>query len=263
MHPLTERFLASLDSIIVTAPALIENTPALWRHREKCEVIPLGIDETRFASIDHDAVLDIRRQYGSPLLLYVGRLVYYKGCAVLIEAMRSAPNCNLVMVGSGPLHSELRELIKKEGLGNRIHLLGWQPDSVLKTLYQACDAFVLPSTLPTECFGLAQVEAMMCGKPVINTDLPTGVPWVSRHNETGLTVSAASCSELAKAINLLVSDSALRRQLGANAQKRAHELFTLKMHVSSTVRHYENLLVKAGRERLTVPSTTIAEIKRY
>jgi rhamnosyl/mannosyltransferase len=245
MRPLMHRFLDSLDSIIVTAPALIESTPILRHYRNKCTVIPLGIDEQRFSSIDQDAVLEARAKFGGPLILYVGRLVYYKGCAVLVKAMAAVPNAQLVMIGTGPLHGDLVQLIKEAGMENRIHLLGWQSEDVLRTLLHACDVFVLPSTLSTECFGLVQVEAMLCGKPVINTQLPTGVPWVSIDGETGLTVQPGDTQGLAKAIETLVADDRLRRKLGANARIRAHQMFTLDRHVASTVELYERLLSKS------------------
>jgi rhamnosyl/mannosyltransferase len=253
MRPLTERFLDKLDSIIVTAPAQLDNTPILRRYKHKCRVIPLGIDERRFAGIDHDLVLETRAKYGSPLFLYVGRLVYYKGCEILIEAMRQVPNGNLVIVGDGPLRADLTALIRRENLENRVHLVGRLPEHALTALYQACDVFVLPSTLPTECFGLVQVEAMMCGKPVVNTSLATGVPWVSVHSETGLTVPPSDPAQLAGAMNALIHDHELRRNLGLNARKRAHEKFTLRGQVAATVAHYEELLagkhsvLKSGR----------------
>lgn len=247
MRPLMDSFLSSMDSIIVTAPALIETSDLLQRYRRKCEVIPLGIDDTKFSadSIDHDAVLDLRCKYGAaPLILYVGRLVYYKGCSVLVKAMKQVPDAHLVMVGTGPLQDELKDLIEREGLSQRVHLLGWQNDESLRLLFQACDFFVLPSTLPTECFGLVQVEAMLCGKPVINTNLETGVPWVSLDQTTGLTVPPADPNALAAAIKKLVDEPELRKALGANARHRAQAMFTLRKQTTSTVELYERLLGK-------------------
>jgi len=253
-HPLVDRFLDRVDSIIVTAPALIDSTPMLRRHRHKCEVIPLGIDDNRFSIIDHNSVLEIREKYGAPLVLYVGRLVYYKGCEVLIKAISRIEGAKLVMVGAGPLLGDLTQLIRMRGLSDRVHLLGWQPDDVLRNLFQSCDLFVLPSTLSTECFGLVQVEAMLCGKPVVNTQLPTGVPWVSLHSETGITVQPDDELDLTEAIGKLLGDDNLRRSMGENARRRARAMFTLDRQVHSTVELYERVLARSGsRSRPTVP----------
>jgi rhamnosyl/mannosyltransferase len=241
-RPLVQRFLDSVDRIIVTAPALIEATPILRSYRDKCEVIPLGIDDSRFANVDHGEISDVRGKFGHPLVLYVGRLVYYKGCEVLIKAIRRTKNAQLVMVGTGPLQQELLQLIESEGVADRVQMVGWQSDQVLRTLFQACDLFVLPSTLPTECFGLVQVEAMLCGKPVINTNLPTGVPWVSTHGDTGLTVEPGDIEGLARSIQFLLDDHELRQTYGSNARRKAQEMFTLKRQCTQTVRLYNELL---------------------
>jgi len=241
IKPAAEAFLDRLDKIIVTAPQLIDHTPLLAARKDKCVVIPLGIDETRFVNKDHQTIAELRQKYGSPLILFVGRLVYYKGCEVLIKAMKSI-NANLVIIGEGPQQAELTNLAIEESVADRVHFVGRQPDEVLTDLYHACDLFVLPSTLSTECFGLVQVEAMMCGKPVVNTSLPTGVPWVSQHDETGLTVTPANHVELAAAINLLLDDDRLRTRLGVNAQRRANQMFTLTHHVKSVSDLYHQLL---------------------
>jgi len=234
LSPFLDRFLAEMDAIIVTAPALIKTSPLLQKYERKCRVIPLGIDHHKWEDFDLDAVLNIRAKSTEPLVLYVGRLVYYKGCEVLLRAMRSVPRGRLVMVGTGPLYDQLLKRIKEYGLTDRVQLLGWQSENRLRALFQACDLFVLPSTLPTECFGLVQVEAMLCGKPVINTNLPTGVPWVSRHHETGVTVAPSDQLGLANAINSVIDDPAWRKELGANALERALSLFTLEEQTRST-----------------------------
>lgn len=245
-----ERFLESLDLIMVTAPQLIENTPILSKFSQKCIVSPLGIDDARFEDVDHDAVLSLRKKFPGPLILYVGRLVYYKGCDVLLESMRSTRDANLIMVGTGPLGAELSRKIAEYGLTKRVHLFGWQPEEALQSLFQACDLFVLPSTLPTECFGLVQVEAMLCGKPVINTNLKTGVPWVSLNNETGLTVEPGNSTALANAINELINNDELRREFGAKAKKRAKSYFTLDKQLQKTIQTYESLLAGSKNRML-------------
>ncbi|MDE6774983.1 MAG: glycosyltransferase, partial [Ruminococcus sp.] len=98
----------------------------------------------------------------------------------------------------------------------------------LKQAYADCDIFVLPSTAKSEAFGIVQLEAMVYGKPVVNTSLPSGVPYVSIHGETGLTVPSADSDALAESLNLLASDGRLREKLGKNAAERTAEYFNEK-----------------------------------
>lgn len=239
IQPLVESFLDKIDVIIVTAPAIIENTPVLFKRRHKCRVIPLGIGEERFSP--DDAVPAIADKLREPHVLFVGRLVYYKGCDVLIEAI-SKVDANLAIVGEGPLRGELEALSAKLGVADRVQFFGRVSDEELAHLYRASSIFVLPSTLATECFGLVQVEAMLNGKPVINTNLPTGVPWVSLHNETGITVAPGDPDALADAIKLLLNDVHLRQKLGGQGAARAQNMFTLKRHVKAMSELYSELL---------------------
>jgi rhamnosyl/mannosyltransferase len=83
---------------------------------------------------------------------------------------------------------------------------------------------------------------MLCGKPVINTALETGVPWVSLHGETGLTVPPGDPIALATAINLLLENTEMRRQFGEKARERARAMFTLEHQLRTTQEHYASLL---------------------
>jgi rhamnosyl/mannosyltransferase len=92
------------------------------------------------------------------------------------------------LVGSGPLKATWEALAAELGLSARVQFVGEVDQQTLTALYRACDVFVLPSVTRAEAFGMVQLEAMACGKPVISTLLPSGVPWVNRDGETGLVV---------------------------------------------------------------------------
>ena len=88
----------------------------------------------------------------------------------------------------------------------------------LRPYYLGCEFFVLPSVSALEGFGIVQIEAMALGKPVVSSDLPSGVTYVNVHGETGLVFPVGDDAGLAEACNRLLSDAELRERLGENAQ---------------------------------------------
>jgi rhamnosyl/mannosyltransferase len=239
--PILHALLRRASAVIVTSPNYMESSRVLARHRERCRVVPLGIPEECFDNPDPETVKEIQRSYGGHLILSVGRLVYYKGFRHLIEAMAAAPG-RLLIAGDGPLKGELVSRARALGLGDRVVFLGTPSDSQLRSLYYAADLFVLASTERSEAFGLVQAEAMAAGKPVINTNLASGVPFVSLHNVTGLTVPPSDSAAIAGAITRLVEDNSLRAAQGKAARHRAEILFRSKSMAEQTVRIYESIL---------------------
>jgi glycosyltransferase involved in cell wall biosynthesis len=208
------------DCVIVSAPPMAESASVAAARR--VEIVPYGVALAPLlsASASPDIALPTLAGVARPRVLFVGRLVYYKGLMVLLQAMVMA-GASLVIAGDGPLAGALRARADVLGLADRVVFLSGLSDEAIRQLYRACDVFVLPSTERTEAFGLVQVEAMACGLPVVSTDLPTGVPWVNAHGVTGLVVPPGDAGALADALRRLLADPALRAELGQAGRRRA------------------------------------------
>ena len=236
--PIQMRALRSSAAVISASPNYIESSPVLSTIKDRCHVIPYGIPLHQYAQPDHDAVRDIRERYGSELILAAGRLVYYKGFEYLIRAMEKVQG-RLLLVGAGPLRAELENEARERGLAGKVVFLG-QVDDILP-YFHAAELFVLPSIARSEAFGIVQLEAMACGKPVINTSLDSGVTYVSVDGVTGSTVPPENPDALASAITFLLERPDVRARYGAAARKRVQQLFTLETMTDKILRLYENI----------------------
>lgn len=232
-RPLLDWLLRRASRIVVATPPQLEHSPVLSRHRSRCEVIPFGLDLARFEGLNEIApeIAAARRAAGErPVLLNIGRLVGYKGQRYLIEAMRRL-DAVAWLVGTGPLRAELEALAAEVGVTDRVRFWGEVRDELLPSMLHACDVFVLSSITPNEAFGLVQVEAMACGKPVISCQLNSGVPYVNQDGTTGLVVPPADAEALAFAAQKLCADPGLRRTLGEGGRRRARAEFSLDQMV--------------------------------
>jgi len=241
--PFLEKFLNKVDKIVTTSPNMIDNSSFLQKYKEKCTVIPLGINPDDFNLSDYtkEKKREIKNKYNKPIIFFVGRLVYYKGIEVLIRAMKDI-DAQLLIGGTGPLENELKNLVNNMALNDNIDFLGFVKDEDLAAYYHASKFFVLPSVAPSEAFGIVQLEAQACGKPVISTNLPTGVPYANKDQETGIVVEPNSVDQLHNAIKELLNDSSLRKELGENAKKRVNEEFTVKKMGEAYFNLYKELL---------------------
>lgn len=242
--PILRHALKRADAIIVTSPNYVEASPVLRKFREKCRVIPFGIPLTEFDQPDAIEIEKIRRKYGPRIILGVGRLVYYKGFEYLIRAMKKT-DAHLVIIGSGPLAEALEREKRVCGVAGRVTILTDVEDVV--PYYHAADVFALSSIARSEAFGIVQLEAMACRKPVVNTDLDSGVPFVSVDGLTGITVPPKNVEALSEAFNTLLDDPALRDKYGHAGRERVEQEFNLKTMTERTMRLYEQVLTLKSR----------------
>lgn len=239
-RPLLDQFLERVDQILVTSEPLLDYSSILEPYREKCDVVPLSVD---LDAIDDEDPTPLDVQISSPVILFVGRLNYYKGVEYLIDAMENI-NAKLIIAGGGERRTELERRARKRGVDDRTKFLGYVPEEKLASVYHAADLFVLPSVEPSEAFGIVQLEAMARKLPVVNTSLPTGVPWVSQDGETGLTVPPRDATALADAINTLLEDDERRRRYGEQARKRVESLFTRETMLEKIQAIYDQIATK-------------------
>lgn len=242
-QPILNRLLARADCIVTTSPPLQEAAPSLQPFQQKCRVIPLATSLEAKGTEEDAQRLRQRLGIGAkPIVLGVGRMVYYKGFQYLLEAMVEVDG-HLVLVGKGGDLKKLKHQAKALGIDHRVHFGGYVPDEELTHYYAAADIFALPSVSAAEAFGIVQVEAMAHGLPVVNTDLPTGVPFVSLHGETGLTVPPGDAKALAAALVKLLEDECLRKEFSSNARRRAQRFSLQQMRDD-----YNNLLYKLYKD---------------
>jgi rhamnosyl/mannosyltransferase len=240
-EPFLEFALCRAERIVVGSPPMKE-VAALAQHREKCVIVPYGLDSRRYDETPASAtkVAMLRQSFDRPVLLFVGRLVPYKGLDVFLRALPGL-HAQTIIVGDGPLRDRLGHMASELGLGDRVRFVGSIDDEELLSWYYACDVLVLPSTSRQEAFGLVQLEAMLCGRPVVSTDLPTGVPWVNQHEQTGLVVPPGDAAALRGALARLVRDAELRRRLGEKARTRVLSQFAAEEMRRAMRRVYQDI----------------------
>jgi len=244
-QPFLRFALSRAERIVVSSPLLGESAPALRDFQAKCTVIPFGVEKAATDRPDQERVAEIRRDVSQPIVLFVGRLVPYKGVDVLLDAMAGL-NAVALIVGEGPQRASLEAQAHRLGVASRVRFVGSVTDQELASLYRACDVFVLPSVTRQEAFGVVQLEAMAAGKPVVSTDLGTGVGWVNRHGETGYVVPPRDAGALREAIQRLLTDPDLRRSMGEAAVRRVRSAFTVERMIDDTLALYRDLMSTTG-----------------
>ena len=240
--PFLLRLLNKVNYIIVPSPITIESSNILSKYKDKCIAIPHGIELKKYNQTEliKKKVNEIKKIFSNRIILFVGRLRYYKGLEYLIKAMKRIDGI-LLIVGKGNLEFRLKKLVFKLDLNDKIYFLGEIPDEELIFFYHACMVVVLPSIEKSESFGIVQLEAMACYKPVISTNIKTGVSWVNQNMKTGFVIPPKDVNSLSSAINKLINDERLRNRFGENGRKRVEEEFTAELMSNRVVDLYEKM----------------------
>lgn len=240
--PLQDWMIDRADLVIGTSPIYLKESPHLINATEKMACLPIGVQRV-VPNVEN--VRKIRAKYpGKKIVFSVGRLVGYKGHKYLIEAAKYLPDDYVILIGgSGPLFSPMKLQIADENLGDKVSLLGRLSDEELPDYYGSCDIFCLSSIWKTEAFGMVQIEAMSCGKPVVATEIPgSGVSWVNKHGYSGLNVPPEDSQAIANAIQYLLADADRYETFAANAKQRYDELFQKSTFLEKCDEVYKLLL---------------------
>ena len=237
-RPLQNWLLSRADLVIGTTPVYLSESPYLQSVQKKSVCLPIGISPML---PDVKSVEAIRQRYMNKKIVFsLGRLVAYKGFCHLVAAAQYLGDDFVVLIGgTGALESELQREIDKLGLHEKVRLLGRINDEDLPTYYGACDVFCLSSVQKTEAFGIVQIEAMSCGKPVVATRIPhSGVPYVNAHGISGLNVTPGNAYELSEAIKTIVGNKDTYEHFSKGAKERYETLFTKNIMIKKCLEIY-------------------------
>lgn len=202
----------------------------LKRHPDKLAEVPNAVDVQRFTP---GPATHVRSRYGlsdgAPVAIACAQLDHaheFKRVDLAIEAVARLRDAqpHLIVVGGGPLRDRLAAMAEEAGVRDRVHFAGALAGDELVDHYRAADFLVLPSEI--ESFGLVQVEAMACGKPVIVSDVP-GCRDVSVDGRHGFHVRPGSADDLTDAVRRMVNlPEAERIAMGEAALARVRERYT-------------------------------------
>ena len=243
-RPLQEWLLKRADVIVGTTPVYLAESPFLTRVQPKVKCLPIGIEPVPACPERTGELLG--RYPEKKIIFALGRLVEYKGYRYLIEATRYLRDDYVVLIGGeGVLKEELQNEIVTLGAEEKVKLLGRIPDEELPAYYNACTLFCLSSIQKTEAFGIVQIEAMSCGKPVVATRIShSGVAWVNEHGVSGLNVMPRDAKALADAIRTIAGDELAYRKFSAGAEKRYRDMFTKDKMINNVLDIYNKLWMK-------------------
>jgi len=240
VRPLVAACLSRAAGICVSSQSLVKQSPVLLTHAGKVAVLPFGIAPQPW--------LDVQPTGDGPFL-FVGRLVPYKGVAVLLEALQRVPAASLVIVGEGPEKESLAAQASRLAIRQRVRFVGTLDERGIAGHLARARALVLPSVDASEAFGLVQLEAMGSAVPVVATDLPTGVPEVGVPEETGLLVAPGDVAGLAGAMERLLADPQWAQALGQAGRQRFRQRYTREQMTVKVIAWYGDLLASGpGRE---------------
>ncbi len=226
--PLMNGMLDKMHAVVATSPNYAETSPVLMKimPQSRVRIIPLGIVDYSQTKTEPCALLQKHGLDKEPYFMSLGVLRYYKGLHNLVRAALGV-NAKVVIAGEGPEGDDLKALSERLGARNVI-FTGQVTDAEKIALLKNCRAFVLPSHVRSEAFGMVLTEAAMFGKPMVCCEVGSGTSFVNEHDVTGFVVPPENPARLATSMTRLLNDDSLANRMGLAARARYERLFSGK-----------------------------------
>lgn len=233
IRPLERAMLRRADLIVTTTENYAAASSALRPYSERLETIPIGIADKGTPS---STTIEM-----PPHVLFVGRLVPYKGLTCLLKAAADVrSDVEFRIIGVGPQETELKGLVRSLGISHKVRFLGRVGSAELEEHLESAALFCLPSINRLEAFGVVLLEAMRASRAVIATDIDgSGVPWV---NSTGVTFPVGDHEALAREIDRLLANPAEIARLGREGRTRFEREFLRRDMSKRFLKSYSRIL---------------------
>ncbi|MCS6809357.1 MAG: N-acetyl-alpha-D-glucosaminyl L-malate synthase BshA [Bacteroidota bacterium] len=241
--PLVKFSIEESDAVTSVSRFLREKTLSNFNIKNKeIHVIPNFIDTTVYKPSQE---CGLRKQYaphGEKILMHVSNFRPVKRVSdtvkILHEVLKTVA-AKLILIGDGPERSEAERLSRELGIDDHVRFLGKQ--TALPQILSAADVFLLPSQ--SESFGLAALEAMSCGVPVVATS-SGGIPEVVVHGETGYIAEIGDTARMARYVVDLLTNPKKHRRFSEASRRRAVEEFDTRLLLPHYIALYERLLAQ-------------------
>lgn len=233
--PLVNFSIENSDSVTAVSRFLKEKTITQYDIKKEIEVIPNFIDTQSFKPIPNCKYRDHIAPNGEKILIHISNFRPVKRVSDVIkifERVNKEIPSKLLLIGDGPDRFDCEQLCRQLDISDKVKFLGKQ--EAIADILNACDLFLLPSQ--SESFGLAALEAMACGLPVIASSVG-GLPELIKHNECGFISEIGDIERMAKYSIELLTNEKKYEMFSKNSRKRAVE----KFDASVVVPIYENL----------------------
>ena len=227
VKPFTSSLLKK-STVLYSSKRLLKSSYSNLLKKGSFKILPYSVPKTLSAPSNIKLKDFLGRDLPGNYFLYLGRLSYYKGINHILDSINQfnfLNKINFIIAGNGELQSEIKNSLIKLNKPNIFFIPNYLNEAEKSFLLSNCKALLFPSSFSSEAFGIIQLEAMSYAKPVINFNLPTSVPWVSKDMISGITVKNGDILKFSESIYLLENDSRLYNKLSNGAIKRVKKLF--------------------------------------